>query len=268
MKMKPKEKILYIPFLFLLLCLTILPLAINDSLHAEDLKHVGSIEGMEFVLVKGGCFEMGDIFGGGNANEKPTHEICVGDYYISKYEVTQGQWNEINYNNPSSIKNCDDCPVDNVSWNGVQTFIEKLNQKTGEKYRLPTEAEWEYASRSGGEDEKWAGTNRELELEKYAWYGSNWKKGYKPVAQKASNGLGIYDMSGNVWEWCSDWYGDNYYKNSRRYNPKGPPSGIHRVFRGGCWKNGIRDIRASARHHSPSGGRYNRYIGFRLAITP
>ena len=124
----------------------------------------------EMVFVKGGCFEMGDISGVGNAREKPVHEVCVEDFYLGKYEVTQKEWKKIMKTRPSYGKRCNDCPVDNINWLEIRQFIVKLKEKTGKKYRLPTEAEWEYAARSGGKKEIWSGTSDEVELEDYAWY--------------------------------------------------------------------------------------------------
>lgn len=202
----------------------------------EELWKISEIEGM--VFVKGGCYQMGDTFGDGDSDEKPVHEVCVDDFYIGKYEVTQGQWKEIMGSNPSYFKNCgDNCPVDNVSWDDVQYFINKLNQKKGKKYRLPTEAEWEYGAGSGGKKEKFAGTSSETELGEFAWYGSNSGKQTHPVGQKKPNGLGLYDMSGNIWEWVQDWYDSGYYNTSPRNNPTGLNGGSIRVLRGGSRSN-------------------------------
>jgi formylglycine-generating enzyme required for sulfatase activity len=203
---------------------------------------------MEFVLVKGGCYQMGDDFGDGYADERPVHEVCVNDFYMGKYDVTQGQWKEIMGYNPSEFNRCgDSCPVENISWNDTQVFIGKLMQRIGKNYRLPTEAEWEYAARSGGKKEKWAGTSSESELGEYAWYALNSGDSTHPVGQKKPNGLGLYDMSGNVWEWCQDLYDENYYKNSPKNNPPGPDTGTNRVLRGGSWFNGAGDTRSSNR---------------------
>ena len=192
---------------------------------------------------------MGDTFGDGESEEKPVHEVCVDDFYIGKYEVTQGQWKAIMGSNPSHFSNCgDNCPVESVSWNDIQDFINKLNQKTGKSYRLPTEAEWEYAARSGGKSEKYAGTSNESELGDYAWYDKNSGSKRHPVGQKKPNGLGIYDMTGNVWEWVNDWYDSDYYKNSPKSNPTGPSSGKeYKVLRGGGWVAGARDLVTSFR---------------------
>ncbi|MDO9289258.1 MAG: SUMF1/EgtB/PvdO family nonheme iron enzyme [Thermodesulfovibrionales bacterium] len=220
--------------------------------------------GIEMVFVRGGCYQMGDTFGDGSSDEKPVHKVCVDDFYIGKYEVTQGQWKAIMGNNPSSFSSCvDNCPVENVSWNDIQDFINKLNQKTGKNYRLPAEAEWEYAARSGGKSEKYSGNN---DIDSVAWYTSNSGSKTHPVGQKAANGLGIYDMSGNVLEWVSDWHGDKYYSKSPKNNPKGPNSGSLRVLRGGSWGYSVRSARTANRDWSYPGSRL-RDVGFRVAMT-
>ncbi len=232
--------------------------------------------GMEFVFVKGGCYQMGDTFGDGDSDEKPVHKVCVDDFYMGKYEVTQGQWKAIMGSNPSYFKNCgDNCPVEQVSWNDIQDFIRKLNSKTKNnpqapfvkgEFELPTEAEWEYAAKSGGKSEKWAGTSNESELGDYAWYDKNSGSKTHPVGQKKPNGLGLYDMSGNVWEWVNDWYDKDYYKNSPRNNPAGPNSGPYRVLRGGSWGDLPQNIRLAGRYRFLPVNRGNDG-GFRLART-
>ncbi|MFA6346557.1 MAG: SUMF1/EgtB/PvdO family nonheme iron enzyme, partial [Syntrophales bacterium] len=224
------------------------------------------VTGMEMVYVPGGCYRMGDTFGDGNSSEKPVHEVCVSDFYIGKYEVTQGQWRQIMGYNPSHFSSCgDNCPVENVSWNDAQNFADKLNNRTGKQYRLPTEAEWEYAAQSGGKSEKWAGTSSESSLRDYAWYDANSEDKTHPVGQKKPNVLGLHDMSGNVWEWCSDGWEMDYYKNSPRDNPKGPADGSHRFFRGGSWSHRAADARASFRYFVRPETR-NVNLGFRLVL--
>jgi len=187
------------------------------------------------VLVKGGCFQMGDNFGDGFRSERPVHEVCVDSFYMGKYEVTQQEWYAVMGWNPSYFKRCNDCPVDSVTWNDTQAFIRRLNDLTGMKYRLPTEAEWEYAARSGGRRERWAGTSSIEELGVYAWYDNNSSARTHPVGEKRANRLGFYDMSGNVSEWVQDWYANVYYSKSPRDNPSGASSGVEKVLRGGSF---------------------------------
>jgi formylglycine-generating enzyme required for sulfatase activity len=222
---------------------------------------------MEFVLIPGGCYEMGDTFGDGEAHEKPVHKVCVDDFYMAKYEVTQKQWQKVMGSNPSHFKGCEGCPVETVSWDDVQAFISKLNSQTGMRFRLPTEAEWEYAVRSGGKKEKWAGTNSESSLGDYAWYDGNSGQRTHPVGQRKPNGWGLYDMSGNVWEWVNDWYDDKYYGKSPEKNPQGPSGGTYRVLRGGAWGGHQDFARCASRHgHFPDFRNYDN--GFRCARTP
>ncbi len=221
--------------------------------------------GMEMIFVKGGCYRMGDTFGDGQSDEKPVHEVCVDDFYIGKYEVTQGQWQSVMGSNPSSFKNCgENCPVEQVSWKDVSNFIDRLSSRTGKRYRLPTEAEWEYAARSGGKSEKYAGGN---DVDAVAWYGGNSGSKTHPVGRKQPNGLGLYDMSGNVWEWCNDWYGSDYYGSSPRDNPEGPSSGSGRVNRGGDWSIAAGYVRAAIRYRDHPVAR-SLNLGFRLALPP
>ena len=222
-----------------------------------------SSDGIEMVFVKGGTFTMGS--NDGESDEKPTHQVTVSDFYIGKYEVTQKQWYDVMGSNPSKFSGCDNCPVEQVSWNDVQKFIKKLNQKTGKNYRLPTEAEWEYASGGGSSHQKWAGTNSESNRESYAWYMSNSGSKTHPIGTKNPNLLGIYDMSGNVLEWCSDWFG--LYSSSSQTNPLGTSSGSDRVLRGGSWFSHAAFCRVSYRYGSNPDYR-NYYYGFRLALVP
>lgn len=220
---------------------------------------------MEFVYVKGGCYQMGDTFGDGSSDEKPVHEVCVDDYYIGKYEVTQGQWEKVIGSNPSDFKDCgENCPVEGVSWNDVQEFIKKLNSQTDGKYRLPTEVEWEYACRSGGKNEKYSGGS---DVESAGWYSSNSGSKTHQVGTKSPNGLGIYDMSGNVWEWVQDWYSSSAYKEHSRKNPIYDSPGSPRVIRGGSWDNYPQFLRCAYRIYASPDGR-DRILGFRLLRLP
>lgn len=219
--------------------------------------------GMAFVFVPGGCYRMGDLFGDGDADEKPVHEVCVNDFYMSRTEVTQGQWEALMGKNPSSFKGGKDDPVDRVSWQATQNFLTSLRGKNStSRFRLPTEAEWEYACRSGGKTEKWAGTSVEKTLGEYAWIGSN--SGGKPhqTGKAKPNGLGLHDMSGNVWEWVEDDYAPDCYQDPERDNPLCIRGG-NRVMRGGSMNLSERFARCSARNSArPAEGPHS--VGFRL----
>ena len=216
------------------------------------------LTGMEFILIRGGCFQMGS--NSGDSNEEPVHTVCLNHFFIGKYEVTQRQWRKVMGRNPSSFKNGDDYPVENISWDDAQKFIRKLSALNNNKYqfRLPTEAEWEYACRSGGKSEKYSGSSQ---IDRVAWYKGNSGKRTHRVGTKAPNVLGLYDMSGNVWEWCQDWYGD--YLSSHVTDPEGPSGGSGRVYRGGSWFNYDRHCRSAYRVSNTPGSRGN-YLGFRL----
>jgi formylglycine-generating enzyme required for sulfatase activity len=218
------------------------------------------------VYVVGGTFTMGCTYEQGNdcdSDEKPAHQVTLSNFYIGKYEITQAQWEAVMGNNPSSFSGCDNCPVENVSWNDVQDFIRKLNAVTGKNYRLPTEAEWEYAARGGNQSKnyKYSGSNSVSEV---AWYNSNSGSKTHTVGQKKANELGIYDMSGNVYEWCQDWY--DTYSSSSQTNPTGAYFGSYRVYRGGSWYDNARYVRVSDRLNFTPGSR-SYVLGFRLACS-
>ena len=201
----------------------------------------------------------------GFENEKPVHRVIVNDFYMGKTEVTQALWKAVMGNDPSHFKG-DNLPVESVSWNDVQEFIVELNRLTGKKYRLPTEAEWEYAAGGGSKNRtKWAGTDVESLVVNYAWYDSNSGDQTHEVATKFPNSLGLYDMSGNVWEWCNDWYGS--YSSNDQVNPTGASSGSGRVGRGGSWSNGLSICRVAFRYYNEPGIR-SLYLGFRLSLVP
>ena len=231
-----------------------------------------TLAGIEMVFVKGGEFLMGDD-NSGYVLEKPAHKVFVSDFYIGKYTVTQKQWTELIGSNPSNFKGDDNCPVEKVSWDDAQKFLQKLNQKTGKTFRLPTDAEWEYAAGGGASPSrtKWAGTSNKSELGDYAWFDNNSGGKTHPVGTKKPNSLGIYDMSGNVWEWCNDRYGNKYYDeckaNGTVENPLGPESGSDCVIRGGSWSRSAQSCRSSYRISSTPGYR-NSDLGFRLALVP
>ena len=218
----------------------------------------------EMVRVEGGTFTMGATAEQGSdasEDEKPTHQVTLPSYYIGKTEVTQALWQAVMGSNPSDFKGSN-LPVENVSWEDCQTFIRKLNALTDKNFRLPTEAEWEFAARGGNFSRgyKYSGSNT---LSHVAWYADNSADKPHPVATKAPNELGIYDMSGNVYEWCIDWYGD--YSSSVQCNPTGPDSGSDRVHRGGSWFSLPRNCCVSFRFsNTPSDG--SDCIGLRLAF--
>ncbi len=234
--------------------------------------------GMEFVYVKGGCYPMGNSFENADENE-PVHEVCVSDYWLGKYEVTQGEWEKVMGNNPSNFKKGQRYPVEQVSWNDTQEFIKKLNSRSGWKYRLPTEAEWEYAARNGGKQVRF-GTGKDTigpdEANIYA--GENYKKLYSrsgisrestmAVGSFSPNGLGLYDMSGNVYEWCQDRFASDYYANSPQNNPVGPSSGTYRVIRGGSWGGEPLYAQAAYHHGHMADRNGGGSLGFRLALPP
>jgi len=209
------------------------------------------------VFVQGGTFRMeGGFF-------DRAHQVTLSSYYIAKYEVTQGQWKAIMGNNPSKLAKGDNYPVENVPWNDMQTFITRLNTATGKHYRLPTEAEWEFAARGGNQSKgyKYSGSNN---VDDVAWYKENSGKTTHPIGTKAPNELGIYDMSGNVYEWTGDRYED--FESNDQTNPhppfKGGFWGDPVVIRGGSCKNNEKDLRVS---HRNQGNQTIEILGFRLA---
>ena len=225
-------------------------------------KNNGKQVSIKMILVKAGTFTMGDEFGIGYNDELPTHSVTLTqDYYMGETEVTQELWETVMGTNPSSFKG-ENLPVEKVSWNDCQQFINKLNKLTGKKFRLPTEAEWEFAARGGNKSKgyQYSGSNKIGEV---TWYYENSNSETHPVKTKAPNELGIYDMSGNVWEWCQDFY-DNYNSGSQT-NPTGPSSGSTRVNRGGSWLNNLGSCRSSNRTFNAPGTAYN-YLGLRLAL--
>jgi formylglycine-generating enzyme required for sulfatase activity len=187
-------------------------------------------------------------------------------FYLGKYEVTQLQWKAVMGNKPSHFKGRDN-PVEQVSWDDAQEFIKQLNAKEGHnRYRLPTEAEWEYAARAGTNSAYFFGDNAAL-LKQYAWYSDNSEETTHPVGQKQPNAWGLYDMHGNVWEWVQDWYEEWYYSDSPGSDPKGPSFGSYRVLRGGGWHFDARLCRSADRFNYAPVNR-NRSLGFRLALSP
>lgn len=224
-----------------------------------------AIEG-NMVYVTGGTFTMGCTFEQDSCYhwEKPAHKVTVSNFFINKYPVTQREWETIMGNRPWFSKNCPDCPVEHVSWYDAQNFINTLNQATGKFYRLPTEAEWEYAARGGDKDKPsmYAGGDA---ADMVGWYENNSEKQTQPVGQKKANELGLYDMSGNVWQWCNDGFDEEYYKTSPAKDPQGPTKSTYKVCRGGSWWSERNDLRVSNRDRYPPDARDDD-VGFRLAM--
>ena len=231
--------------------------------------HAGPIDSV-MALVAGGPFIMGCTSEQGSdcwPAGRPPHSVTVSDFYIGKYEVTQKEWREVMGKDPSSFKNCDNCPVENVSWDDIQEFLVKLNKKTGDTYRLPTEAEWEYAARGGALSEgyKYSGSNSEDEV---SWHYGNSGKKTHPVGQKRPNELGLYDMTGNVWEWCADDWHDSYTgAPSTGQVWIDSPRVEERVNRGGSWDTrSPQYLRLATRNQNMSSNRASG-LGFRLALS-
>lgn len=292
------------------------------SLFAEDqsgTEYIDPVTGMEFIFIKGKCFKMGDIFGDGDIDEMPVHDVCVDDFFIGKCEVTNMQFRKfivetgyktdaeklgkgyaisnegaddrslkkgVNWKHPlwpsDKIAAKMDHPVVQVSWYDIQKFISWLNKKTNKKFRLPTEAEWEFCARSGGKhvEYSWGNGNpsgniADKTIKKFRKY-KNWQiwekynDGYvytSPIGKFKPNELGIYDMAGNVSEWCNDLYGGNYYEKSIKDNPKGTQKSVERVIRGGSWNFKPHFLRCANRIAIfPNTWSY--YIGFRLVMDP
>jgi formylglycine-generating enzyme required for sulfatase activity len=244
---------------------------------AKAAKTITNGLGMKFVLIPAGTFMMGSAKDpeemakryGAQPDwyrpEHPQHQVTISrPFYLQTTEVTQGQWQKVMGYNPSNFEQCGkDCPVENVSWSDAQEFIAKLNrmEKT-DKYRLPTEAQWEYACRAGS-THAWCFGDDEANLGEYAWYAKNSQVQTHPVAQKKPNDWGLYDMHGNLWEWCQDWYGE--YPAAPITDPEGPSSGIRRVLRGGSWNAYAGCTRSAYRGFSYFPDLRNHNIGFRVA---
>ncbi len=219
------------------------------------------VTGMEFVRVPEGCFEMGSETD--EEDERPVHRVCLKGFWLGRHEVTQGQWQRVMGDNPSRFRKGDDHPVEQVSWQDAEAFIAKLNVRGQGGFRLPSEAEWEYACRSGGRAETYCGGEV---ADRLAWYSLNSGWSTHPVGTKRANGLGLHDMSGNVWEWLKDCWNDSY-----RGAPQDGSAWVQggcagRVIRGGSWGDRPRDVRAANRFQDWPSDRIEG-VGFRLART-
>ncbi len=240
---------------FLLSLLSVARMAVSGQHIVNDISP-------EMVFIKAGSFEMGNKLGKKDA--KPLHTVMLNDFYIGRYEVTQALWLQVMGIEKGRKSDCLQCPVFDVSMENITVFLSTLNQLSGKHYRLPTEAEWEYAA-SGGKESKdfiYCGSNH---LEEVAWFASNSDMKTHPVGLKLPNELGLYDMSGNVWELCSDWYSKSFYEISPKDNPKNTVKSTNHVVRGGSWRSGEERCRVRSRnkdirdHHISN-------CGFRLVM--
>ncbi len=221
---------------------------VNGVLTVDDIRY-------EFVKVPAGKFRMGSE--NRYPNEQPLHDVNLDGFYIARTEVTQGLWQALMAGSPAHFQSGRDFPVEKVSWNDCQEFISRLNKLSGGGFRLPTEAEWEYACRAG------SGTGHPGGLDEIAWYRDNSSGRTHAVAGKKPNAWGLHDMLGNVLEWCQDWYEDNYYRTSPASNPQGPQSGSYRVVRGSGWRSSAEGVCCTIRINSDPRYSFNT-IGLRL----
>lgn len=231
---------------------------------------IGNNVAFVMLLVEGGNFDMGGADDEAFDWEKPVHPVNLGSFYLGKYPVTQGVWQAVMGNSPSRF-NGSQRPVEMVSWRDAQEFIKKLNHMTKRHYRLPSEAEWEYAARGGVHRQQdgylYAGSDK---LKEVGWYAENSDDETKAVGLKYPNELGLYDMSGNVWEWCKDWFDEKYYqvcdKKKRMQDPQGPAQGVYRVIRGGSWLDVPQYCRVASRNNFEPARRVDD-LGFRRALS-
>ncbi len=239
----------------------------NTSPKKQTTDVVVEINGQEFcfVWVNGGTFEMGEAHGN-EYSDRLDHTVTLDGFYMGKYEVTQAQWRAIMAYNPSSHLG-DDNPVDFVTWNECQEFIQKLNNLSDKQFAMPTEAQWEFAAQGGNKSRNtlYCGDDN---IDAVAWYLGNSDGTTYLVGKKVPNELGLFDMSGNVWEWCQDWYHRSYYKQSPEHNPVNndmSDSWGERVIRGGGWRSSANDCSITYRHYFEQ-DRASSFIGFRLVM--
>ncbi len=217
------------------------------------------VTGMEFVWIPAGELRQGCAEG--EADETPLREVRISGFWMGRTEATQAQWKAVMGGNPSHFGAGGELPVESVDWNETADFIAKLNGRGGARFRLPTEAEWEYACKAGSDGQRYG------EIGEIAWYKDNAEGATHPVRMKKPNRWGLYDMLGNVWEWCGDWYDEKAYAAGPAANPKGPASGTHRVGRGGSWYVTAPKVRASFRLGLVPGSK-GMNLGFRLVREP
>ncbi|MBF0294897.1 MAG: formylglycine-generating enzyme family protein [Magnetococcales bacterium] len=232
---------------------------------AEPIRTITNSIDMEFAWIPPGNFLMGSDRRrdrDATLHETPRHPVSITrGFWLGRHEVTQRQWSDVMLSNPSYFKGVD-LPVEQVAWEDAQEFVRRLNARENTLlYRLPTEAEWEYAARAGFDTVRFFGNDTEW-MEQYAWYKENSGGRTHPAGTKWPNGWGLYDMLGNVAEWVSDWYGSEHYASSTSSNPKGPKAGSMRIMRGGSWFSPARELRAAHRHEEP--GNATRIVGLRV----
>ncbi len=245
--------------------------SLKDAQENSEATRLGNLTYPEMVLVEGGSFTMGDEWGVGEPDELPTHEVTLKGFKISKTEVTVKQYRQFCRETGKSMPTApswgwqDNHPIVNVNWDDAISYCDWLSDKLGSLCALPTEAEWEYAARGGknGKGFKFSGGQG---LSGVGWFSDNSNKQTQPVATKKANELGIYDMSGNVWEWCRDWHEGDYYQSSPNSNPKGPSSGSYRVLRGGSWDLESSRCRVANRGDGAPDYRHTRN-GFRVVLS-
>jgi formylglycine-generating enzyme required for sulfatase activity len=207
---------------------------------------------IDVVPIPAGSFIMGSDV---EPDERPAHRVAITQAFsIGKYEITQEQWLAVMGRNPSQFEGAD-LPIDRVTWGEAVEFCRRLSSMTGKTYRLPTEAEWEYACRAGS-DGRWCFGDGDADLEQYAWFEDNGRRQSHPVGRLRANGWGVYDMHGNVWEWCSDWYDAVYYNASPASDPRGPRTGENRVLRGGSYGSVAPGCRSANRFFATPDQRY------------
>jgi formylglycine-generating enzyme required for sulfatase activity len=237
--------------------------------------------GIELLLIRPGEFLMGspDSDKDAHGHERPRHQVRITKaFYLGKYPVTQGQYQRLMGKNPSWFsksgkgkgktgkEDTSQAPVENVSWNDAVEFCKRLSEKEKREYRLPTEAQWEYACRAGSQT-RWCFGDEKAGLGEYGWFEGNSGRRTHPVGQKKPNAWGLYDMHGNVWEWCRDWWGKDYYPKSPADDPPGPQAGARRVLRGGCWYIHAAHCRSAERFSFPPEIRGN-CQGLRVSLAP
>lgn len=268
----------------------------KDPVRRYQAGNTKTVGGIELVYIPGGSFMMGSPDCEGMGDEHPRHRVTVSSFWMGKFEVTQGQYEGVMGKNPSNFQGDSRRPVEQVTWYDALEFCNALSLRAGHRpaytidktrkdpnntyqndqlkwtfrvvpgsngFRLPYEAEWEYAARGGTTTWYYWGNSMDGN---YCWYYVNSGRLTHTVGEMRPNAFGLYDMSGNVWEWCMDWYGEHYYRNSPVTNPVGATSGLSRVHRGGSWNSGGNNIRSALRNYSAPGSRYS-YYGFRVVVS-